>query len=49
MNLLYPSEQMEDLDLKPIIESVVDDFNNIYIEKKNINIILSTSGSKNYL
>ncbi len=42
------SEQMEDLDLKPIIESVVDDFNNIYIEKKNINIKLNTSGSENY-
>ena len=42
------SEQMEDLDLKPVIESVVDDFNNIYVEKKNINIKLNTSGSKNY-
>ena len=42
------SEQIEDLDLKPIIESVVDDFNNIYVEKKNINIKLNTSGSKNY-
>ena len=39
---------MEDLDLKPIIESVVDDFNNIYIEKKNINIKLITSGLNNY-
>ena len=46
--LAISTEQMEDLDLKPIIESVVDDFNNIYIEKKNINIKLSTSGSKNY-
>ena len=46
--LAISSEQMEDLDLKPIIESVVDDFNNIYIEKKNINIKLNTSGSKNY-
>ncbi len=43
------SEQMEDLDLKPIIESVVDDFNNIYVEKKNINIKLNTSGLKNYI
>tara|TARA_B100001741_G_scaffold7676_1_gene6233 strand:- start:762 stop:2297 length:1536 start_codon:yes stop_codon:yes gene_type:complete len=42
------SEQMEDLDLKPIIESVVDDFNNIYIEKKNVNIKLNTSGLKKY-
>ena len=42
------SEQIEDLDLKPVIESVVDDFNNIYVEKKNINIKLNTSGSKNY-
>jgi len=46
--LAISSEQMEDLDLKPIIDSVVDDFNNIYIEKNNINIKLSTSGSKNY-
>ena len=47
--LAISSEQMEDLDLKPVIESVVDDFNNIYIEKKNINIKLNTSGSKKYL
>ncbi len=47
--LAISSEQMEDLDLKLIIESVVDDFNNIYIEKKNVKIILNTSGSKNYL
>lgn len=46
--LAISSEQIEDLDLRPIIESVVDDFNNIYIEKKNINIKLNTSGSKNY-
>ena len=47
--MIYLNLQMEDLDLKPIIDSVVDDFNNIYIEKKNINIKLITSGSKNYL
>ncbi len=46
--LAISSEQMEDLDLKLIIESVVDDFNNIYIEKKNVSIKLNTSGSKNY-
>ena len=46
--LAISSEQMEDLDLKPIIESVVDDFNNIYEEKKNINIKLNTSGLSNY-
>ena len=46
--LAISSEQMEDLDLKPIIDSVVDDFNNIYVEKKNINIKLKTSGSKSY-
>ena len=46
--LAISSEQMEDLDLKGIVDSVVDDFNNIFIEKKNINIILNTSGSKNY-
>ena len=47
--LAISSEQIEDLDLKPIIESVVDDFNNIYIEKKNVKIKLNTSGSKNYI
>ena len=47
--LAISSEQMEDLDLKPIIDSVVDDFNNIYIEKKNVNIKLNTSGSNKYL
>ncbi len=46
--LAISSEQMEDLDLKPIIESVVDDFNNIYIEKKNIKIKLITSGLQKY-
>ncbi len=46
--LAISSEEMEDLDLKPIIDSVVDDFNNIYIEKKNINIKLETSGSESY-
>tara|TARA_Y100000591_G_scaffold168722_1_gene145491 strand:- start:372 stop:1907 length:1536 start_codon:yes stop_codon:yes gene_type:complete len=46
--LAISSEQMEDLDLKPIIESVVDDFNNIYIEKKNVNIKLNTSGLQKY-
>ena len=46
--LAISSEQMADLDLKPVIESVVDDFNNIYIEKKNVNIKLNTSGSKHY-
>ena len=47
--LAISSEQMEDLDLKPVIESVVDDFNNIYVEKRKINIKLNTSGSKNYI
>ena len=47
--LAISSEQMEDLDLKPIIDSVVDDFNNIYIEKKNVNIKLNSSGSNKYL
>ena len=42
------NEQMKKIDLKLIATSVVDDFNNIYIEKKNINIKLNTSGSKNY-
>ena len=46
--LAISSEQMEDVDLKPIIESVVDDFNNIYIEK-NLNIKLNTSSSKKFL
>ena len=47
--LAISSEQIEDLDLKPIIESVVDDFNNIYVEKKNVTIKLVTSGAEKYL
>ena len=47
--LAISSEQMEELDLKPIIDSVVDDFNNIYVEKKNVNIKLNTSGLEKYL
>ena len=38
----------EKLDLKEIVQSVVDDFNNIYNSKKGISIKLNTNGSKNY-
>ena len=42
------SEKMKILDLKGIISSVVDDFNNIYNSKRGISVKLSTNGSSNY-
>ena len=42
------SEKMKILDLKGIISSVVDDFNNIYNSKRGISVKLSTNGSRNY-
>ena len=37
------------MDIIPIIESVVDDYNNIYQVKRNIKIICVNDGNKNYL
>ena len=43
------SEQMKKLDLKEIVKSVVDDFNNIYNSKRGISIQLDANGSNNYI
>ena len=42
------AEKMVKLDLKNILNSVVDDFNNIYNSKRGISFKLSTNGSENY-
>ena len=42
-------EKFKKLDIIPIIESVVDDYNNIYQVKRNIKIICVNDGNKNYL
>ena len=42
------SEKMVKLDLKNIINSVVDDFNNIYNSKRGISVKLSSNGSAKY-
>ena len=42
------SEKMTKLNLKDILNSVVDDFNNIYNSKRGINFSLITNGSGNY-
>ena len=42
------SERMIRLDLKNILASVVDDFNNIYNSKRGISVKLSTNGKSNY-
>ena len=40
------TEEMNKIDLIRIVQSVVDDFNNIYIEKRGIKIELITNNSK---
>ena len=40
------TEQMNKIDLKPIVQSVVDDFNSIYVEKRGIKIDLIFDKSK---
>ena len=39
------TEQMNKIDLKSIVQSVVDDFNNIYITKRGIKINLNRDES----
>ena len=39
-------EKMNKIDLKSIVTSVVDDFNNIYLEKRGIKILLKISNNK---
>jgi len=41
-------EKMKKIDLKEIINSVVEDFNNLYNSKRKISINLKTNGSKYY-
>jgi len=43
------NEKIEKINIEPIIESVVDDFNNIYNVKKGINIKYKNDGKKEYL
>ena len=42
------AEKMVKLDLKKILNSVVDDFNNIYNSKRGISFKLTSNGSENY-
>ena len=42
-------EQMKKLDIQPNIQSVVDDYNNIYKFKKNISINYQNDGNSEYL
>lgn len=42
-------EKFKKIDLIPIIQSVVDDYNNIYQTKKGINILFNNDGKKNYI
>ena len=43
------NEKIEKINIEPIIESVVDDFNSIYNVKKGINIKYKNDGKKEYL
>jgi two-component system sensor histidine kinase ChvG len=43
------NEKIKKINIEPIIESVVDDFNSIYKVKKGINIEYKTDGKKEYL
>ena len=42
-------EKFRKIDLIPIVQSVVDDYNNLYQAKKNINISLVNDGETNYI
>ncbi len=42
-------EKFKNIDLIPIIQSVVDDYNSIYLAKRDINISCFNDGNKNYL
>ncbi len=43
------TEKMKKIDLKFIVSSVVDDFNNIYNSKRGIKIYFKTNGSEKYI
>ena len=42
------SEKMRKLNLKEIVQSVVDDFNNIYMSKRGISIKMRVNGAQDY-
>ena len=42
------SEKMKKLNLKEIVQSVVDDFNNIYMSKRGISIKMKVNGAQDY-
>ena len=42
------SEKMRKLNLKEIVQSVVDDFNNIYMSKRGISIQMRVNGAQDY-
>ena len=42
-------EKFKKIDLVPIIQSVVDDYNNLYQTKRGIKITFSNDGNKSYL
>ena len=42
-------EKFKRIDLVPVIQSVVDDYNNIYQTKRDINISFTNDGNKNYI
>jgi two-component system sensor histidine kinase ChvG len=42
-------EKFRKIDLVPIVQSVVDDYNNLYQTKRGIKISFSNDGNKNYL
>ena len=47
--VVMSTEKMRKIDLKPIIESVVDDYNNLYFSKRGININLQIQNNvENY-
>ncbi|MFL2898102.1 MAG: sensor histidine kinase [Candidatus Pelagibacter sp.] len=48
--VVLSNEKMKKIDLKPIIESVVDDYNGIYVSKRGININLNIKDkNENYI
>ncbi len=43
------NEKFKKIDINPIIQSVVEDYNNLYQAKRGINISFSHDGNKNYM
>ena len=49
MKLLLSKEKMKKINIEPIIQSVVDDYNNIHKVKKNIKINYENDGKEKYI